>query len=74
VLLLIARFGRRVDHRVLAVATLISVASSVLMAAPVSPADPARVYTSTDTRACSLLLGAMVATRPVRGMLARVSA
>lgn len=42
-----------------------------LMAALVDAADPTRVYIGTDTRAFSLLLGAAVATRPVRDALAR---
>jgi peptidoglycan/LPS O-acetylase OafA/YrhL len=72
-LLLITRCGRRVDRWVPAVAALISVVSLVLMVALVDPADPTRVYTGTDTRAFSLLLGAMAATRPVRDVLARAS-
>jgi peptidoglycan/LPS O-acetylase OafA/YrhL len=72
VLLAIARWGRRVDRTVVVVAVLVSAVSLVLMVALVSPADPTRVYTGTDTRAFSLLLGAAVATRPVRAVLARV--
>jgi peptidoglycan/LPS O-acetylase OafA/YrhL len=34
---------------------------------------PGRVYTGSDTRAFSLLLGAMVATQPVRHVLARMT-
>ncbi|GAA4943556.1 acyltransferase [Streptomonospora halophila] len=71
VLLVAARTGRRADRRVAAVAVLASAASLVLMVAVVSPADPSRVYTGTDTRAFSLLLGAAVATRPARAVLAR---
>lgn len=37
----------------------------LLMVALFDPADPSRVYTGTDTRAFSLLVGAAVATRPV---------
>jgi peptidoglycan/LPS O-acetylase OafA/YrhL len=70
--LIIARFGRRVDERVAVVAALASVVSLVLMVVLVDSADPTRVYTGTDTRAFSLLLGALVATRPVRDGLARV--
>jgi peptidoglycan/LPS O-acetylase OafA/YrhL len=70
-LLVIARCGRRVEHRVLMVAALASAVSLVLMVTLVSAADPTRVYTGTDTRAFSLLLGAVVATRPVRAVLAR---
>ncbi|RSM81944.1 acyltransferase [Kibdelosporangium aridum] len=72
-LLAIAWCGRRrVDGRVAVFAALASVASLVLMIALVNSVDPTRVYTGTDTRAFSLLLGAMVATRPARDMLARV--
>jgi peptidoglycan/LPS O-acetylase OafA/YrhL len=72
-LLIIARCGRRVDRRVAAVALGASAVSLVLMITLVSPADPSRVYTGTDTRAFSLLLGAMVATRPVRALLTRMT-
>lgn len=72
-LLGIARFGRRVDRRVAVVAALASVVSLVLMITLVNPADPTRVYTGTDTRAFSLLLGALVATGPVRTALARMA-
>jgi peptidoglycan/LPS O-acetylase OafA/YrhL len=71
-LLVIARWwGRRVDRSVLVVAALASIVSLVLMLTLVSPADPTRVYTGTDARAFSLLLGALVATGPVRAVLAR---
>ena len=69
--LVIARWGRQVDRRVALVAVLGSAVSLVLMIVLVSSADPTRVYTGTDTRAFSLLLGALVATRPVRDALAR---
>jgi peptidoglycan/LPS O-acetylase OafA/YrhL len=59
-------------RRVAVVAGLVSVVSLALMVVLVSPADPTRVYTGTDTRAFSLLLGAMVATPPVRALLAHV--
>ncbi|MFB9835807.1 acyltransferase family protein [Actinoallomurus acaciae] len=72
-LLIIARCGRRVDLWVAATTAAVSVVSLVLMVTLVSPADPTRVYTGTDTRAFSLLLGAMVATRPMRALLARVA-
>jgi peptidoglycan/LPS O-acetylase OafA/YrhL len=65
--LAVARWGRRVDRWVLGSAALISAVSLVLMIVLVSPADPTRVYTGTDTRAFSLLLGAMVAARPLPG-------
>lgn len=69
--LVIARWGRRVAGRVALVAVLVSAVSLILMIALADPADPTRVYTGTDTRAFSLLLGAAVATRPVRDALAR---
>jgi peptidoglycan/LPS O-acetylase OafA/YrhL len=68
-LMVLAWRGRRVHHRVALVAALASAVSLVLMVALVSSADPTRVYTGTDTRAFSLLLGAAVATRPVRDAL-----
>jgi peptidoglycan/LPS O-acetylase OafA/YrhL len=60
-------------RRVAVVAVVISVVSVVLMVVLVDPADPTRVYTGTDTRAFSLLLGAAVATPPVRAALDRVA-
>jgi peptidoglycan/LPS O-acetylase OafA/YrhL len=71
--LVIARWGRRVEGRVAMVAVLVSAVSLILMIALVDAADPTRVYTGTDTRAFSLLLGAAVATRPVRDALARAA-
>jgi peptidoglycan/LPS O-acetylase OafA/YrhL len=68
--LVVARWGRRVESQVAVVAALGSIASLSLMIALVSPADPTRVCIGTDTRAFSLLLGALVATRPVREALA----
>jgi peptidoglycan/LPS O-acetylase OafA/YrhL len=67
-LLIVARWGQR---RVVVIAILGSVVSLVLMVMLVSSADPTRVYTGTDTRAFSLLLGAVDATRLVSDMLAR---
>ncbi|MFD0656955.1 acyltransferase family protein [Thermocatellispora tengchongensis] len=61
----------RVDHWGAVVATLVSAGSLVLMIVLLDPADPSRVYTGTDTRAFSLLLGALVATRPVHAAPAR---
>lgn len=74
VLLLVSRGGGRADGRVAVAAAVASAVSLVLMIALVDAADPTRVYTGTDTRAFSLLLGAMVATRPVRAALARAVA
>jgi peptidoglycan/LPS O-acetylase OafA/YrhL len=72
VVLGIARFSRQVDRRVATAAATGAVISLVLMIVLVSPEDPTRVYTGTDTRAFSLLLGALVAARPVRAAVARV--
>ncbi|WP_233574213.1 acyltransferase family protein [Amycolatopsis panacis] len=66
VVLIIAAFTRRVAPRIATVAMVASVASLVLMVLLVDPADPTRVYTGTDTRAFSLLLGAAVAVVPLR--------
>ncbi|MBB4685368.1 acyltransferase family protein [Amycolatopsis jiangsuensis] len=63
---IVLALGRRVRHRVALVAVLASALSLVLMILLVDPADPTRVYTGTDTRAFSLLLGAVVAARPPR--------
>lgn len=68
-LLIIAHFGRRVNQRVALAAALASAASLILMITLVNPADPTRVYTGTDTRAFSLLLGALVATQPARARI-----
>lgn len=65
-LLVIAR------RHVAVVAVSGAVVSLILMVVLVDPADPSRVYTGTDTRAFSLLLGALVATGPVRARLAGV--
>ena len=77
VLLVIARCGRAggsgLERRVAIAAALVSAVSLGLMLALVSPADPTRVYTGTDTRAFSLLLGALVATRPVGAVLDRTA-
>ncbi|MGW4056949.1 acyltransferase family protein [Amycolatopsis sp. NPDC004747] len=71
-LLVIARRGRRVESRVLVLAAVASAGSLISMIL-LADADPTRVYTGTDTRAFSLLLGAAAATRPVRSALARVA-
>ncbi|MCD0443052.1 acyltransferase [Glycomyces sp. A-F 0318] len=59
---------RRVDRPVAAAAGLVSVFSVLFMALG---ADPSRVYMGTDTRAFSLLLGALVAAPAVRRGLVR---
>lgn len=70
VLVVLARWGRRVEHRVAISAALVSLLSLGLMVLLLDTADTTRVYTGTDTRAFSLLLGAAAATRPVRDALA----
>lgn len=60
------------DAAVLVAALLGAAVSTVLMATLVDPSDPTRVYTGTDTRAASLLLGAAAATRPARRTTARL--
>ncbi|WNV85721.1 acyltransferase [Umezawaea sp. Da 62-37] len=66
VVLLVAGTAKRVEHRVALVAAVTSVLSLALMVVLFTPDDPTRVYTGTDTRAFSLLLGAAAATGPVR--------
>lgn len=71
--LCVARLGRWVNRRVAVLAAVASVGSLVLMITLAVPSDPTRVYTGTDTRAFSLLLGAMIATQPVRNVLTRLA-
>ncbi|MEV2275621.1 acyltransferase [Nocardiopsis sp. NPDC049922] len=66
---LVALGGKRVGDRVALLAAVVCLASMVWMAILVDPADPTRVYTGTDTRAFSLLLGALVATARIRDPL-----
>ncbi|OXM64030.1 acyltransferase family protein [Amycolatopsis vastitatis] len=73
VLLIIARSAKRPEIRVAVVAATASIGSLALMVTLVGAGDPSRVYTGTDTRAFSLLLGAVVATGPVRAALARAA-
>ncbi|WGD37642.1 acyltransferase [Lysinibacter sp. HNR] len=71
--LLVAFIGYR-THRIIAfLAAGIAIVSLVCMIVLVDPGDPTRVYMGTDTRAFSLLLGAVVATGPVRLILGRVT-
>ncbi|WP_199044299.1 acyltransferase family protein [Glycomyces salinus] len=74
IVLALALLGRRVHAAVAVTAVLASAASLALMVSMFSEADPTRVYIGTDTRAFSLLLGAAVATRPVRAALTRIPA
>ncbi len=66
VVLLVA--GRRLWQ----VAAAGALASLLVMMMLLDPADPSRVYTGTDTRAFSLLLGALAATAPVGKLLDRL--
>lgn len=74
--LCVAARGRRAEARVAVVAAVgaaVSLALMLVLSAPaaVSP-DTTRVYEGTDTRAFSLLLGALMATAPASRLLARV--
>ncbi|QFU92008.1 O-acetyltransferase OatA [Amycolatopsis sp. YIM 10] len=73
VVLLIVRAGGRAGHRVALVAALASVLSLVLMVFLFTPSDSTRVYTGTDTRAFSLLLGALMATAPATRLVSKVA-
>ncbi|MFD7061354.1 acyltransferase family protein [Streptomyces sp. NPDC059906] len=71
VLCLLAR-GRGAGRRVAAVAAAGAVASLVLMVVLTTAADTTRVYEGTDTRAFSLLLGALAATEPAARLVSRL--
>ncbi|AZM56054.1 acyltransferase [Streptomyces sp. WAC 01529] len=72
----VAARGRGAEARVALVAAVGAAASlAVMVALAASPAlatDTTRVYEGTDTRAFSLLLGALMATAPASRLLARV--
>jgi peptidoglycan/LPS O-acetylase OafA/YrhL len=68
----VVRRARDAEWVVAVLAALLAAASVTAMVVLLDPADPSRVYTGTDTRAFSLLLGAVVATAPVRSVLRRV--
>ncbi|WP_307796050.1 acyltransferase [Amycolatopsis sp. 195334CR] len=55
------------------IAAIASVLSLVLMLFLFSASDSTRVYTGTDTRTFSLLLGAMMATAPMTRLLSKVA-
>jgi peptidoglycan/LPS O-acetylase OafA/YrhL len=63
---LIAWRSRNAHRTVMVVCIAASLASLGLMIALFDPADPTRVYIGTDTRASSLLLGALFAAAPMR--------
>ncbi|MEU1046651.1 acyltransferase [Streptomyces sp. NPDC005897] len=71
VLCVVAR-GRGAGRRVAAVAAGGAAVSLVLMVVLTTPADTTRVYEGTDTRAFSLLLGALAATPPATRLVSRV--
>jgi peptidoglycan/LPS O-acetylase OafA/YrhL len=73
VMAFVARCTRRVGRWTAVIAVGGSVLSLATMIVLSDVADQTRVYTGTDTRAFSLLLGAVVAVRPVRAALARVA-
>lgn len=70
---LIAWRSRHPHRTVIAGCVVASLASLWLMVALFDPADPTRVYIGTDTRASSLLLGAVFAARPLRAAAIRLT-
>jgi peptidoglycan/LPS O-acetylase OafA/YrhL len=70
---LIAWRSRHVHRAVIIVCVVASLLSLWRMIALFNPADPTRVYIGTDTRASSLLLGALFAAAPLRAAVARVT-
>ncbi|QPL92114.1 acyltransferase [Streptomyces clavuligerus] len=69
----LAARGRHGDRCVAAVAVTGAALSLIAMIALTNPVDTTRVYEGTDTRAFSLLLGALMATAPAVRLLARIS-
>jgi peptidoglycan/LPS O-acetylase OafA/YrhL len=70
-LALIAWRGRRVHRAVLYVCIVASLLSLAQMIRLFDAANPTRVYIGTDTRASSLLLGALFAVAPLRAAMHR---
>jgi peptidoglycan/LPS O-acetylase OafA/YrhL len=68
VVLLLGRYVRRLDRGLIIVCTVGAIASLTTMILLLHPANPTRVYMGTDTRASSLLLGALAATAPFQRM------
>ncbi|KIF67083.1 acyltransferase [Streptomyces sp. AcH 505] len=68
----VAGRGPRGQRRMLVLATAGALTSLVLMLHFGGAVDTTRAYEGTDTRAFSLLLGAVAATAPIRGLCARV--
>ena len=71
---LIAWRSRHVHRTVIVVCIVASLASLLWMIRLFDPADPTRVYIGTDTRASSLLLGALFAAAPLRSAAMRFTA
>ncbi len=69
----IAWRGRQVHRAVIIFCVVASLLSLWRMIALFNPADPTRVYIGTDTRASSLLLGAVFAAAPLRAAAVRVT-
>ncbi|MGW1976613.1 acyltransferase family protein [Streptomyces sp. NPDC001889] len=68
----LAARGRHADRCVAAAAVGGAALSLIVMIALTDPVDTTRVYEGTDTRAFSLLLGALMATAPASGLLDRI--
>ncbi|MGP9022859.1 acyltransferase family protein [Streptomyces sp. BR1] len=68
----VAGRGRHAQRVVAAVAGAGALAAGALMVSLGAAIDTTRAYEGTDTRAVALLLGALAATAPVRGLAARV--
>ena len=73
VLLLVARRSRTVEKHVALTAAALAGASLALMLLLVDAGDTTRVYTGTDTRAFSIMLGALMATEPLKRGLAKLT-
>jgi peptidoglycan/LPS O-acetylase OafA/YrhL len=71
---LIAWRSRDVHRAIIVVCAGASLASLLWMIRLFDPADPTRVYIGTDTRASSLLLGALFAAAPLRSAAVRFTA
>lgn len=72
VLLAIWSWSRRPQRTLMVVAIVGVIVSFTTMLFLFDGGDPTRVYMGTDTRAASLLVGALVATSPVRRFVRRV--
>ena len=72
VVLAVWRWSRRPQRALATVCAVGAVASLATMVVLYSGGDPTRVYMGTDTRASSLLVGALVATVPVRRAVRRL--